>query len=158
MQAASAITVSGRSSNLRVAKEFSSEPEATVTSLSAQAAPLSEMIRLGAKRLSELARLQRNWDSYGSPPVHPTALAAASRALAVAAVENGPLPFIGPVAGGGIQFEWNAGSRALEITLLPDGSVEYLAVDNGQEREARVDREQDSTVRALVRWFVSPRR
>ncbi len=158
MQAASAITVSGRFSNLRVAKEFTSEPETTVTSLSAQAAPLSEMLRFGAKRLSELAHLQRDWDSYGSPPIHPAALAAASRALAAAAVENSPLPFIGPVAGGGIQFEWNAGGRALEITLLPDGSIEYLAVDQGQEREAHVDRDQDSTVRGLVRWLVSPRR
>jgi hypothetical protein len=157
MQAASAITVSGPS-KLGFASEVTSEAGASVTSLAAQATPLSDTFRFGAKRLAELAHLQQDWDSYGSPPLHPTAVAAASRVLAMAAMENTPLPFIGPVAGGGIQFEWNAGGRALEITLLPDGAVEYLAVDNGHEREARVDVEPDSTVRALVRWFVSPRR
>ena len=105
-----------------------------------------------------MTHLQQDWDSYGSPPVHPTAMAAASRALAMAAGANTPLPSIGPVAGGGIQFEWNADNRALEITLLPDGTIEYLAIDNGQEREARVELEPDSTVRALVHWLVSPRR
>ncbi len=157
MQVASAITVSGRST-LRVAKEVPSGPEASVTSLAAQAAPLSETLQFGAKRLDELARLQRDWDSYGSPPLQPAALGAASRALAVAVEENAPLPFIGPVAGGGVQFEWEAGGRALEITLLPDGAVEYLAVENGREHEARIDREPGLMVRALVRWFVSARR
>ena len=159
MEVASAITVSGRS-RLRVAQEVPSMPDASATSLASQSAPLSEALLLGAKRLVDLSKLHQDWDSYGSPPVQPAALASASRALAVAVGERAALPFIGPIAGGGIQFEWDAGSRALEIALLPDGAIEYLAVENGREHEARIEneREQELMVRALVRWFVTTHR
>jgi hypothetical protein len=156
MELASAITVSGRS-RLGVAREVPSIPEASATSLGSQSAPLSETLLVGVRRLVELSKLRQDWDSYGSPPVQLAALDAAKRALAVAVSERVALPFIGPVAGGGVQFEWEGDGRALELAMLPGGAIEYLAVDDGREHEARIEneREQELMVRALVRWFVA---
>ena len=63
-------------------------------------------------RLQELLDLPPNWDSYGSPPPTKAAIDTASRLLENLGV---PFPFVAPISGGGIQ---------IEITILPDGTVE----------------------------------
>lgn len=80
--------------------------------------------------ISRLSGLDENWDSYGSPPLDGTVIQ-----LAVVFIEALvgwsmvlPRPAIAPVPGGGLQFEWEWGDRALELELIPGGSIEYLKV------------------------------
>src|SRR2546428_9095543 len=60
-----------------------------------------------ALQVLELGRLQQNWDSYGSPQ---PSLGVTDKAIAIIRsipFEDLPTPHVVPVAGGGIQFEWN---------------------------------------------------
>lgn len=91
------------------------------------------------ERITALGKLSAGWDSYGSQPPNHVAIAG-SRQLFEESQQRGlPLPQIVPVAGGGIQLEWNLPRKALELEVLPTGAVECLMVDEltGTETEER---------------------
>lgn len=52
--------------------------------------------------------------------------------------ENLPTPHISPVPGGGIQFEWQKGYRELELEILPNRSIEFLVVTEGDMTEGHL--------------------
>lgn len=107
------------------------------------------------KTLHDLSRLSDNWDGFGSPPLTPVALASAAKLLRTVALEAVPPPYIGPVTGGGIQIEWYTPGRELEVEILPDGSVEYVTVDEtGQSNDGVLPSVDDGRVQELVRWLV----
>lgn len=81
------------------------------------------------RRISALTQLPENWDSYGSPCVQRQAIQRAIEVIAAGQAEFTPVPRIVPVAGGGLQIEWDMGPRELEIEVLPDGSIEVLMVE-----------------------------
>jgi hypothetical protein len=74
----------------------------------------------------KLAKLEKNWDSYGSPPPAMAFMEQVMAFLRSAEIEGIPAPDIVPVCGGGIQFEWQLPSTDFEISFLPDGAVSYL--------------------------------
>lgn len=82
-----------------------------------------------ASHVLELGCLQQNWDSYGSPPPSQRVIDKAIAIIQSIPFEDLPTPYVVPVAGGGIQFEWNISGRELEIEILPDGSAEYLKAE-----------------------------
>jgi hypothetical protein len=49
-----------------------------------------------------------------------------------------PAPNIGPVIGGGLQFEWKSNGKELEIEVLPDGEMLYLRSWNSHDEEGPV--------------------
>jgi hypothetical protein len=112
------------------------------------------------KALAELARLPDNWDGYGSPPLQPRALSTAIRLLSAIDADELPTPELCPVTGGGIGITWQLPPRRLEIEVLPDGSLEYLAVaaepGAGVEtiREGHLTSDRRRTVRRLLYWLV----
>jgi len=75
------------------------------------------------RTISNLMRLSDNWNSYGSPQIQPAAVQRAVEVLIAAEADAPPSPRIVPVSGGGLQIEWAAGARELEVELLPDGSI-----------------------------------
>ncbi len=80
-------------------------------------------------RIRQISELPENWDSYGSTKVTSKALEASKTVLYQLHEEVLPDPFICPVPGGGIQFEWEVGTRELELEFMPNGSIEFLTVD-----------------------------
>lgn len=86
------------------------------------------------KSVLQMQKLPSDWDSYGSPPPARKAVDASLVLLwqiTKLGLEDLPVPHVVPVPGGGIQFEWQVGSRELELEVLPDGSAEFLKVEDG---------------------------
>lgn len=119
-----------------------------------QASPwLTDMLR----DVLSLGQLQTNWDSYGSPPLQPLVIEGAITFLKMLEIDQPPRPQICPVPGGGMQFEWHLPGRELEIEILPDGSMQYLAVaEDNQEMEGPLPVNRPSVVRGLVSWLMQP--
>ena len=81
------------------------------------------------RRIDELLEFEENWDSYGAPPISPSAAAAAKSTLQLAAGQNILWPSVVPSSDGGVQIEWNLAKVALEIEFRPDGGIGALFVD-----------------------------
>jgi hypothetical protein len=59
---------------------------------------------------------------------------------------------IAPVADGGVQLEWIAGTRKIEVQIDPDGQLSYLIIDRS-DASASYTEEHDvapERVRSLV--------
>ncbi len=117
-------------------------------------------------RLEELAGLQENWDSYGSPP--PTsklmgnALAIVQRAerllgYSQAQPRTMPTPSIVPLSGGGIQIEWQTPVKELELEFFEERATAALAVDiaTGDTAEDAFDPSDWDRVSVLLDWLMS---
>jgi hypothetical protein len=105
--------------------------------------------------IAKLARLEDNWDGYGSPPLLPVTVARALHVLQISDTETPPLPYIGPVTGGGVQIEWSMPTRELELEILPDGSLEYVMADEtGQTDDGEILADDDEHILELVRWLM----
>ncbi len=106
------------------------------------------------RTISNLMRLPDNWDSYGSPRIKQVAVQGAVEVLIAADGEDPPPPRIVPISGGGLQIEWGAGVRELEIEMLPDGSIEFLKVEGSQMTEMPLPAEQIYlVVPMLLQWL-----
>ena len=80
---------------------------------------------------------------------------AAAHIISLLSLHNPPLPHITPVPGGGVQFEWECFGRALEIEVLPDGTIEVLVVaDDGRTTEAQLS-EPHKQLPRLIHWLTS---
>jgi hypothetical protein len=117
--------------------------------------PVSAWLVSTMSSLAELARLREDWDSYGSKPIQAPAVETAIRLLLQIAREEPAKPHISPVPGGGVQIEWHTPERALEIEVLPDGGVEYLAVEGEKLTEGSIPAHQLSEACAWIRWLKS---
>jgi hypothetical protein len=115
---------------------------------------LSQWQIQGIKRLNQVLLLPNNWDSYGSSPPTPDAANIAMDVLTGIDIEYFVAPQIIPVSGGGLQLEWEIGSRRLELEILHDGSVEYLTLEGMEPREeGRIRVLKD--VRSLYGWLLA---
>lgn len=85
------------------------------------------------RALTEMEALPPNWDSYGSPPPHPSALRTARQFLAGVPAVGIPAPKVTAVPGGGVGLHWRVAERDLEIEFLPDGKAEFLKSVGGDE-------------------------
>jgi hypothetical protein len=111
-------------------------------------------LRAAQHKISELAQLADNWDSYGSRPIQPKAIEQTSEALRHLSAINLPLPQIFPVPGGGLQIEFEYNGRELEIEFLPDGSIGYLLVaQNGEMHEGSIPAGSKGDLHRLAYWF-----
>ena len=115
-------------------------------------------------RLAELAALQENWDSYGSPPPSPKligeALAIVQRAerlLGYSQASPMPTPSIVPLSGGGIQIEWQTPVQELELEFFEERCPAALAVNiaTGASTEYTFDANDCNTVSTLLARVMS---
>jgi hypothetical protein len=108
------------------------------------------------QKISELAQLSENWDSYGSRPVQQPAIEQAADLVACLSKLDLPDPQIFPVPGGGIQLELQEGQRELELEIMPDGSIEYLLVAEGGEMlEGSIPTSSRGDIYRLAYWLQS---
>lgn len=111
-------------------------------------------LRAALHKISELARLAENWDSYNSRPIQSAAIEQASKAIESLSDVNLPAPQIFPVPGGGLQLEFEQDGRELEIEFLPDGSTAYLMVaNNGEMREGSIPSGPKGDLYRLAFWL-----
>ena len=117
-------------------------------------------------RLGELASLQENWDSYGSPPpplkLMGDALAVVQRAERLLGYSHTwhtvmPTPSIVPLSGGGIQIEWQTPVKELELEFFDERRIVALAVNvaTGETTEGAFDASDCDMISALLAWLMS---
>ena len=107
------------------------------------------------RAIAKLANLPDDWDGYGSSKIQPNALTTAFHLVLAIQVEEPPTPHISPVPGGGIQLEWQASTRELELEILPDGSIEFLTVlevNDIEEDCLPIDRVGEA--QKLIYWLI----
>ncbi len=112
-------------------------------------------------RLEEIGRLDKNWNSYGAPPVAEHAIEKARSVLSRACGDDGlgfPAPFVAPGPHGGVGIEWRFGSgKELILDVDPDEPISYLlvlpALEGGEETEIEEvlvdDQELDELLQSL---------
>lgn len=106
------------------------------------------------EKLKGLARLEENWDSYGSRPINPCAYERAAEILKHTASCGMAVPDIFPVSGGGVQLEWENARHELEIGILPNGEMEFLITDgDGEMRENQISPSWSGEIYRLAIWF-----
>jgi hypothetical protein len=107
------------------------------------------------EKLSTFKLLAPNWNSYGSLPPSEKAIKSAASFLMMMRDENLPRPRVIPIAGGGIQFEWNYGERELEIEFRPDGTLEYLWVPDRKSEgtEVLLPTISSREIESLMSWL-----
>jgi len=104
--------------------------------------------------LRQLANLPEDWDSYGSPPLTYVLLNNAQDFLDSLKFENVPSPFVAPVSGGGIQFEWRNEDRDLEVDFVEPLRVGYLKLIKNEPIEEGDFSSQDyDSALKLIRWL-----
>jgi len=109
-------------------------------------------LRAAIQKLSEFKSYAQNWDSYNSPPLSDSAIENA-KCLLSSLNDRTPAPFIAPVSGGGVQFEWQFQNRELEIEFCQDGRKEFLKVyEDESMEEGEISSENLSLV--LIDWLL----
>ncbi len=93
---------------------------------------MTEEMERAIKQLKGLEALQPGWDSYGSAPIDPGALALAQRVLETLAAISGIEPMIVPTVEGGVQMEWDHDGGHLEIEVRPSYEILVYEVTDGE--------------------------
>lgn len=90
---------------------------------------VEEMLRLLA--------LKENWNTYGAPPLSPSALQGAAVLLCELTTASTPKPAIIPTSRGAVQIEWHTDTLDLEIEVLSPTDIKYYFEDerSGEEIE-----------------------
>jgi len=83
-------------------------------------------------RLGSVAALPSGWDGEGGPPPNPQIVESAAWLLHYLQRDDVPLPFICPIAGGGLQIEWSSAGRQVELELVDRQTIAFLRVENPQ--------------------------
>jgi len=93
-----------------------------------------------SERLQELIEAgvaAPDWNGHGARALRPEAIGLGVRILAdlYRGSEGRPFPWIVPTSRGGLQYEWHEGGVDLEIDIDPNGSVDVVFVDRGEQKE-----------------------
>ena len=94
------------------------------------------------ERIIDLARLEDDWDTYGSVPISSLAVDTARTLISLFTLKyRVPLPrilpfHISPIPGGGIQIEWRFERSELEVNVGSDGTLSYLLIQNEGDEES----------------------
>jgi hypothetical protein len=145
------------------------EDEVTIiTSTTSAAAPLTQRLQVLAslapaqpvssgweaeavRSALALKDLPENWDRPRSQRPTVTAINGALACIGdVAALDfTVAVPFISPMAGGGVQLEWDHAGRRLEIEMLPEGGAAYLLNYGNEIEEGQIQGPLAHAIRTL---------
>ncbi len=112
------------------------------------------------RMVTDLSKLDQNWDGHDSGRIQGAALSAAIDIVLHAPLEYLSVPHVCPVSGGAVGLHWRAGERELELTVLGNGAIEYLAVPGqtpGDERaieEGVLSPGCADEVRRWLQWLI----
>ncbi|KAA5546998.1 hypothetical protein FYK55_00850 [Roseiconus nitratireducens] len=114
-------------------------------------------------RVDELRSLNDGWDDDGAIAPSEDAIHVAKQFIRRGWVARN-VPEVRPTADGGLQFDWRAGDRSLEIEVEADGSVYFLKSDfsNDQFEEDEITqpasgsqghvRAYEDRIKGLLTW------
>ena len=118
-------------------------------------APLSSVAAWYLDSLDTVKRLgnmPENWDGFGSPSISVRATIATNYVLSLISFLRMSAPHIAPVPGGGIQLEWDADDRSLEIEIDEAGECEYL-VSRAEEIYVAPLSAPEQMLPVLLKWL-----
>ena len=107
------------------------------------------------QRISDLAQLKPNWDSYGALRVSDEAIQHAMSAVKdLSKVVGVPVPTIGASPDGEVGFCWDAGKWSLDLTIDAEGILTYVYLDEKDPMNNREERTRSvqSLWALLTRW------
>lgn len=89
------------------------------------------------RHLQELARLPRNWDSYGALPISLVALKYVGHLVTTFRDGGISMPELSPSTDGGVRVEWSDEQRevVIEVNGQGDPTVYYRDAESGEEYE-----------------------
>ena len=126
-------------------------------------ARLADFDRVLYAELDRLAALKANWDAEGARPIGPAIVSAAREFISrlPRSVKNhAPLPALVPMPRGAersanLQFEWDDGTRSLELEIETPATVHYLKwePEEGCEEEDFFGIRDVGRAVSLIRWF-----
>jgi hypothetical protein len=85
--------------------------------------------------ISELFKKQTltpNWDGYGSQPPSRALITNAANLMAMLNFDETTQGRVVALEGGGVQVECSRGDRELHFSFFPEGTVEYLKLEEGR--------------------------
>jgi hypothetical protein len=101
------------------------------------------------RQLDELIMLEENWDDEGSPKIDDNIIKY-SLALIKSLDNSIIMPFLAPISGGNLQFEWHLNeTEYFEVEIDFDGSLKSMYEKNGHFFHAKLNLEK--TVEAINR-------
>jgi hypothetical protein len=103
------------------------------------------------RELAALARLEDDWDSFGSKPISHAAIADANDLMTRAAIQySGIRPYaIAPLSGSGVQLEWRGYNHRLEVEVYGNQRFHYLLIE-GQGAHRRSSEKRDASPRDII--------
>ncbi len=109
------------------------------------------------EQIRRLSNLPANWDSYGASPPNQQSLHVAENFIKGLSLYVGVLkPEVSLTANGNAAFlwEWQEGSRNLDLEVLADGTINYAYADEEDESRDQEGRTQDGLkiVNILTQW------
>lgn len=126
-------------------------------------ARLAEFDRAVHAELDRLAALKANWDAEGARPICAAILSAArefTSRLPGSLKDRVAVPALVPMPRGAerpanLQFEWDDGTRSLELEIETPTTVHYLKwePEEGCEEEDFFDIGDVGRAISLIRWF-----
>ncbi|MGB2986951.1 MAG: hypothetical protein WBE26_13850 [Phycisphaerae bacterium] len=82
-------------------------------------------------KLSDLAPLEDNWDSYGASPIDPRSISNAQALVQWLAMFIGvDEPAVGASPDGEAGLSWDGGPWSLDVDVSPDGRIDYVYIDD----------------------------
>lgn len=91
-------------------------------------------------RFDHLLGLEKDWDSYGAAPVENEAVKSALSILERLLRGHDEVPFIAPLADGGVQIEWTHGAIDLGFVVQAGRPPKAFVVSDDAEEEWFLDR------------------
>ena len=129
------------------------------TSSGASIAMLGDQARwltIAESELKQIANLPQGWDGYDSPPLLAELYHNARKFLHCLEVDDLPVPYVGPISGGGVQLEWHIGGRELEVEFMEPDAIGYLKVfEDGSSVEGEFFPDDFDQARQIIKWVAS---
>jgi hypothetical protein len=108
-----------------------------------------------AKKLEELGRFRRGWDSYGGLPLKQRAKSLTARVLDWLRKDELPVPAVVLVSGGTVQLEWKARGKELEVQLRDNDTFEFVKVNrDGKIEEGEAENDLFRNLHDLTNWLL----
>lgn len=102
-------------------------------------------------QLAAIAELPQGWDSQGgAPPADTTVHGAKCLLLSLCDDSELPPPHIHPTRSGGVQFEWEQGSRYFEIEVQGERAATYFYSDDKTGEETSGTLFEDESLAPLL--------
>ena len=110
-----------------------------------------------AQEIEALGSLDKNWDSYGAPPIDPKIISAGVKFIYSLPGHLAQRPRVVPMSPGNFQLEWHRGRKILELEFETPTTIRFLQWNGDQNFsvEDTIGIDEIGRVVDLIQWFMS---